>query len=58
VITKDQASDLRSLQDNVIHRACELELARLALAEAKQKFDMYLWNLEHEKDITKNNDTD
>ena len=46
-MSKDDASDLRSLQERVIQTALEHARATLVLANAKQDLENWIWRMEH-----------
>jgi hypothetical protein len=53
-LTKDQISDLRSIQERVVTCAVDHEKATEALRMAKAQLGHLLWRLEHEKEaVTK-----
>jgi len=46
-LTKDEASDLKSLHDAVVMRAVENQMASLALQEARNALDKHMWKLQN-----------
>ena len=48
-ITKDQASDLKVLQERVVMAAVNLEHAKLANNKALENYHNFVYNLQQEK---------
>jgi len=47
-LTKDEGSELRSLQYNVLERSLEKERAEVRFDRATAKLEEYLWKLEQQ----------